>query len=249
MRLSAFLLIAALAAVAMPAGATTMVELSEAELTYVADLIAEAEVETVDAERDDSAIWIRTVTTLRLTHVLKGRAIEGDRVRVRELGGSLRGEDTEVASAPVYTAGERVLVFLEWEERGDDAMMRTLGMSQGKFTLVEEPDTGRDVMLKRAPRTGERFDEAAVPLPAVRRYADDVEQTIAQAVSEHHVPPYSRIPGLPLWKDQRFYADAKAAGQDIDPRWDDVRVRILVGTQFEGTPPDEVPTTPMGGER
>ncbi len=54
---------------------------------------------------------------------------------------------------------------------------------------------------------------------------------------------------MPLWKDQRFYADAKAAGQDIDPRWDDVRVRLLVGTQFEGTPPDEAPTTPMGGER
>jgi len=249
MRLSALFLITALAAVALPAEATTMVELSEAELTYVADLIAEAEVEAVDAERDDGAIWIRSVVTLKLTHVLKGGAIEGDRVRVREIGGSLNGESTEIAGSALYTPGERVLVFLEWEDRGDDVMMRTLGMSQGKFTLVHEPDTGRDVMLKYVPRSGDRFDEAAVTLPAVRRYADEVEDTIVEAVAERHVPAYNRLPGLPLWKDERFYRDAKAAGQDIDPRWDDARRALLAGTPHEGLPPNEVPTAPTGGER
>ena len=131
---------------AAPASATTMVELTEAELTYIADLIVEADVEAVDAEREDGANWIKTIVTLRLTRVLKGQAIEGDRVLVREWGGSIDGDVTEVSSAPVYTPGERVFVFLEPEER-PDAMWRTLGMTQGKFTLIEEADTGRDVML------------------------------------------------------------------------------------------------------
>jgi len=210
---------------AAPASATTMVELTEAELTYIADLIVEAEVEAIDAEREDGANWIKTIVTLRLTRVLKGQAIEGDRVLVREWGGSIDGDVTEVSSAPVYTPGERVFVFLEPEER-PDAMWRTLGMTQGKFTLIEEADTGRDVMVKRVPREGPQFVEGDVQLPAVRRYCDVVSDTVLQRVEEHHVPTYSRIPGLPKWKDDKFFAEAQASGQDIDPRWEDVRARI-----------------------
>lgn len=224
-RLSPALLLLTLM-VAAPASATTMVELSEQELTYVADLVVEAEVEVVEAERESGAIWINSVATLRITRVLKGEGIEGDRVHVREWGGTIDGETTRVTSSPVYTQGERVLVFLEMERR-PDGLWRTLGMSQGKFTLVEEADTGRDVLLPRVQSTGIVFDESAVPLPAVRRYSDAVVNAVIEETDAGFVPTYSRIPGLPLDKDNRFRAEAEAAGQTIDPRWDVSRAKLI----------------------
>jgi len=221
----ALLMVSCLAAA--PAMATTMAELSQAELTYMADLVVEAEVEAVQAERADGAIWIKSVVTLRLTRVLKGDAIEGDRVMLREWGGDLNGDVTEVASAPAYSVGERVLVFLEREERAG-GMWRTLGMTQGKFTLVQEPDTGRDVLLKNVSRSVPQFVEAAVPLPAMRRYSDSVINAVIEQTDAGFVPAYSRIPGVPQWRDDLFHAAALAAGQSIDPRWAQVRQKLAV---------------------
>lgn len=227
--MSRALLLATLVALAAPLGAraTTQYAFSETELTYLADLVIEAEVEAVQVEREPGQRFLSTVTTLRLTHVIKGDAIEGDRILVRELGGVLGSERTDLAGAPIYVEGERVLVHLEMEE-GPEPLWRTLGLSQGKRTLVREADTGRDVVLPlRNQRTTVRFDEAAVPLPAARIYASDVVERIRDLVETGAVPTYTTIPGLPAWKDARFRADAAADGQEIDPRFDALRARIF----------------------
>jgi len=209
-----------LVCVAMPpdAHSTTMYRFSVDELAYVADLIVEAEVESALPEKAAGEVYIKTVATLRLTRVVKGDLIEGDLIRVREWGGRLAGERTDVPAAPVYVPGERVFVFLERERIG--SMWRTIGMTQGKLTLIEEPDTGRDVCLRlQVPRELERFDPAQVQLPAVRRYSDDLVARIADDLSLSFVPPYQAIPGLPAAKDRSFFEAALAAGQQLDPRW------------------------------
>lgn len=228
------LVVLALCALPSLAAATTMYEFELSELTYVADLIVEAEVEAVSVERQEASAFLTTVATLRLTRVIKGAALEGDRVLVREWGGLLDGERTDLPSAPVYVPGERVLVFLEMENR-PDALWRTVGLSQGKWTLVEEPSTGRDVALKVATdRTTVRFDEATVALPAARTYCDQVVSSVRDDLTLGHVPTYSRIPGLPSWKDARFRAEAAAAGQTIDPRWDVLRAQITAYDAAQG---------------
>jgi len=200
------------------AHSTTMYRFTVSELTYVADLIVEAEVESSTPEKAPGEVYIKTVSTLRLTRVIKGDLIEGDRIHVREWGGRVGGERTQVPAAPVYVAGERVFVFLERERLS--TMWRTVGMTQGKITLVEEPDTGRDVCVRlRVPRDVERFDEAQVQLPPVRRYNDDLVARIADDLSLGYVPPYQAIPGLPPEKDRSFFEAALAAGQQLDPRW------------------------------
>jgi len=200
------------------AASTTMYRFSLSELTYVADLIVEAEVESSVAEKEPGEVYIKTVSSLRLTRVVKGDLIEGDRILVREWGGRLDGERTHVVSAPVYVPGERVLVFLERERLSP--MWRTVGMTQGKMTLVEEPDTGRDVTLRlRLSRSVERFDEGLVQLPAVRRYCDDLVARVRDDLHLGYVPPYQAIPGLPAHKDRSFFEAAMAAGQQLDPRW------------------------------
>ena len=198
------------------AHATTMETLTFEELTYVADLVVEAVVQSTAVERVEGSEYLRTVTSLRLSHVLKGDAMEGDEIDVLVLGGRLGSEETHLESAPVFAPDERVLVFLE-HRKGE---WRVVGLSQGKLTLVEEEDTARDVIVRVQPPRGLlRFEESAVLLPARRQYADDLVSEIAADTQNGAVPAYRRIPGLPATKDAQFRADAKAAGQWIDPRW------------------------------
>ncbi|MEE2830074.1 MAG: hypothetical protein VX498_12865 [Myxococcota bacterium] len=219
-RLSWFLASLLLAmAPAAPLGATTMEQLSLGELTWVADLVTEAVVEGNSTERVEGQAFLRTVTTLRLTRVVKGSQTEGEHVDVVVLGGRLGNEETRVASTPIFTPGERVLVFLE-QRKGDWGVV---GLSQGKFTLIEEVDTARDVVVKvRPPRGLSRFDEAAVQLPALRKYCDDLVREVETDVVEGAVPSYRAIPGLPAAKDLRFRAEARSKGQFIDPRWSEL---------------------------
>ena len=197
---------------ASPATATTMVKLELSELCWIADLVAEAEVTAVEAELADNGVFIRTVATLRLTHVLKGGAIEGDQVLVREWGGRLAGEVTEMPSAPVYIPGERVMGFLEAERKG--SLFRTVGMIQGKFTLIEEQDTGRDIVVRvTAPRSLTHFDETAVTLPAARRYSEDLRALIRQDLALDFMPSYRAIPGLPPEKDAALRARSSVGEQ------------------------------------
>jgi hypothetical protein len=200
------------------AQATTMYRMSLSELTFVSDLIVLAEVEQSAPEKAPGDLYIKTVATLKIDQVVKGALIEGDRIQVREWGGSLAGEQTHLPGAPRYVVGERVMVFLERERKG--SMWRTVGLSQGKMTLVEEPDTGRDITVRlRVPSSVERFDEAAVQLPAVRRYSEDLVAKVRDDLTLGFVPPYQAIPGLPPEKDRHFFEAALAAGQQLDPRW------------------------------
>ena len=198
------------------ASATTMEELSFEEMTWIADLVVEATVQSNVVERTEGREFLRTVTHLTVESVIKGDAYEGEHIDVLALGGRRGAEETSIESAPIFTPDERVLVFLE-QRKGE---WRVVGLSQGKLTLVEERDTARDVIVRVQPPRGlVAFDETQVQLPPVRKYVDNLTHRLRTDVLDGAVPAYRLIPGLPGEKDQRFRAEATAAGQTIDPRW------------------------------
>lgn len=200
------------------ASATTMHAFSQAELTYVADLVAEGVVEASTPERMEGSEFLRTITDLRLVQVHKGTEVEGDVVTLSELGGAWNGEETTLASSAKYTPGERVLVFLERFSDG----WRTVGMIQGAFTMVEERTSGRDILVKvDRPYDLPAFDEGEVklPPPASRLYADQYVGRMVEDLSTGLVPTYESIPGLPAAKDRVFKKQALAQGQWVDPRY------------------------------
>jgi|GEM_PF-1714711 len=199
------------------ASATTVQRLSLSELTYVADLVVEATVVANSVERKPGFKFLQTVSTLELTHVLKGTADIGQEVDVVGLGGKLGSEYTELPGAARFVPDERVLVFLEWKH----GEWRTIGAAQAKYSIVVEPGTGRDVAVKVQPPNGlERFDEAQVQLPAAVTYMDSLVGQILDEVESGYVPPYVNIAGLEPDKDARYRSDARAWGHDVDPRWD-----------------------------
>jgi matrixin len=77
--------------------------------------------------------WIETVTEIRVSEAIKGKVRDGETIQVVELGGKVGDVYYYVAGAPQYSSGERVLLFLETNDRGDWV---SKNMAVGKFDFA-----------------------------------------------------------------------------------------------------------------
>jgi hypothetical protein len=77
--------------------------------------------------------WLETVTALRVDEAVKGPLASGISIEVTELGGTLGDLAYAVPGAPRYAAGERVLLFLETNARGE---WTAKNMAVGKFSFA-----------------------------------------------------------------------------------------------------------------
>jgi len=136
-RLAVLLLLAA-----MPAGAATFLVPDDAALVGASTAIVVA---TAGESRGRFAPggWIETVTTLHVDEVVKGAIASGD-IDVVELGGVAGTVGYAVAGAPRYAEGERVLLFLETNDRGEWVAKN---MAVGKFSFRRD-DAGRRLLLR-----------------------------------------------------------------------------------------------------
>jgi hypothetical protein len=79
--------------------------------------------------------WIETVTELRVDEAIKGPIAIGETICVTELGGIVGEIGYVVAGSPRYASGQRVLLFLETNDRGEWAAKN---MAVGKFDRAED---------------------------------------------------------------------------------------------------------------
>jgi hypothetical protein len=63
--------------------------------------------------------WIETVTDLRIDEAIKGPVTAGETIHVTELGGVAGEVRYIVAGSPKYAPGQRTLLFLETNDRGE----------------------------------------------------------------------------------------------------------------------------------
>jgi hypothetical protein len=91
--------------------------------------------------------WIETVTTMRVEESIRGPLHVGETFDDVELGGAWGAIGLSVPGSPRFTAGERVLLFLQKNARGEWA---TKSMALGKFSFSDEMlvrdagETGRE---------------------------------------------------------------------------------------------------------
>src|SRR5438874_3412912 len=131
---------------AMPAGAATFLVPEDRALVDASTAIVVA---TAGESRGRFAPggWIETVTTLHVDETIKGSlALDAIDVAIDvvELGGSVGNLGYAVAGAPRYQAGERVLLFLETNDRGEWVAKN---MAVGKFAFRRD-DAGRRVLQR-----------------------------------------------------------------------------------------------------
>ncbi|HKS22145.1 MAG TPA: M57 family metalloprotease [Thermoanaerobaculia bacterium] len=127
---------------AIPAGAATFLVPDDRSLVDASTAIVVA---TAGASytRFAPGGWIETVTSMTIDEAIKG-ATANATIDVVELGGVLGDRGYYVSGAPRYDAGERVLLFLETNDRGEWVAKN---MAVGKFAFRRD-DAGRRVLLR-----------------------------------------------------------------------------------------------------
>jgi hypothetical protein len=136
------------------AGATVVPWMDLQEITTQADLIVLGTVESVESGWSDDGRIIVTRATVTVERSLKGGP--RDRVVVETPGGRL-GDLAMVASgAPVFHAGDRLLLFLEPAgpaAGGGGRRHGVVGWNQGGMIVRRDRRTGRDLVEDRTAGT------------------------------------------------------------------------------------------------
>jgi hypothetical protein len=90
--------------------------------------------------------WIETVTDMRVEEVIKGSLQAGDRFQLTAVGGAVGSWRYVVPGSPSYAAGERVLLALEKNDRGEWV---SKNMALGTFRFKGDAE-GRRLLLRDA---------------------------------------------------------------------------------------------------
>ena len=125
---------------AMAASATTIVLPTDEQLIAKTPVIIDGTVVSTNAVDQDGTIFTETVVSVART--LKGSA--AGTLTVREIGGETADRITKIFGTPEFTAGERVLLFLEQSPSGG---YRTVDLFVGKFSGGKTLD-GRRMWLR-----------------------------------------------------------------------------------------------------
>lgn len=139
----------------LEARATSMVKLSDEDLSHIADAIVVADVKTVASEErfvpsgTRLAKQLSTKTTVTVVDAWKGSHAAGDTIVLREIGGIVEKQMSVAEGTAGFLKGERVLLFLEYRTSSNE--YRLVGWAQGKYTLLANANGGWDVAKIRIP--------------------------------------------------------------------------------------------------
>lgn len=163
-----------LAALALPASASTFLALSQQELATRAGAVVEARVVGVRSFWNRERTVIVTEARLQVDDVVVGDAAR--ELVVRTFGGTVDGYTIVAHGFPTFRAGERQLLYLVQEPK--DGSVRVLGYQQGQYRIV----TAGDGIEKAVPALGDgaRFlTRDGRPAPAAKIVPlEDLKQQI-----------------------------------------------------------------------
>lgn len=145
-RLIPVLAIAVCAVAALPvAMATLMRTMDLAELTATAEQIVVGDVLSTESAWDSGHRNIYTTIDIGVRESWKGAPPSDERIRIRQLGGSVGEIEMTVYGMARFTPGERALLFLR--------QARVVGWSQGKRGLHWDP-SGKRWLVDAPDRAG-----------------------------------------------------------------------------------------------
>jgi len=161
---------------AFTAHGTTIVLPSDEQLVAKSPVIVDGIVVSSTPADVDGAIYTETV--VRVDRNLRGETAAT--ITVREIGGEINGRITKIFGTPEFSAGERVLLFLE--PRGET--YRTMDLFVGKFTSARTMD-GRRLWLRENSTSVSLLDADFRPIEArnIQREADGFESFVADRLA------------------------------------------------------------------
>jgi hypothetical protein len=133
-RMRLFLLASLLAALmVLPAQATIMQYLAVEDLTRLSSDVLYGQVISTETDWNAERTRIYTRIRVRVDEALKGTVGHSETVTVTQLGGKIGGARLDYAGRPVFSVGERVVLFTT---RGKNNDFIVVGLKQGKMQVV-----------------------------------------------------------------------------------------------------------------
>jgi hypothetical protein len=146
-----------------PAHATTMVDLSQAQMVAASDHIVRGTITETWSEPDaKGTIWTRA--QVEIDEVYKGQA-GMDAIIIDQLGGTWAGTRTRVHGASRFSMDEEVVLFLEDLSSGHTTVV---GMFQGKYTVQLDPSSRKHIVRRATVDLDQAYDHRFLPLPAAK---------------------------------------------------------------------------------
>ena len=174
-----FLALAVFCLVSITSQATMVMKLSEEDMATQAGTIITGTVTSIKSEWNEERTKIFTYITITPNSSLKGDRPTQEIV-IEQPGGEVGDIGMFVEGTSVFEEGEDVLLFLE---RGRKGFQRTLGLSQGKFSIESDPVTQRKILLKKRARlirdSNGKIKRKAFTIKSDRKlYLDDFKKEI-----------------------------------------------------------------------
>jgi hypothetical protein len=166
---------------AAPAAATQIVFMPAEELGATADLVVQGTVSEVRSFWNDKHTKIFTETTVAVDETHKGDA--PGVVRIVQLGGTVGDIRVTVHGALQWSPGEEVVLFLEagGADKSASKYMVT-GLSQGKFNIVRDPETGAAMVKRPALGDAQITDKLGQEQPAAEMREVPLDTFLRQAL-------------------------------------------------------------------
>ncbi|HKI06436.1 MAG TPA: hypothetical protein VKK31_30935 [Thermoanaerobaculia bacterium] len=133
--------IALLLVLALPAGASTFLAMSQEELVEKSGAVVAGRVVEVSSYWNREGTAIFTEAVIEVQDSLLGKA--PGHVRVRTFGGEVGDVKLVAPGFPTFARGEKLLLFLEPKK---DGFHRVLGYQQGQFRIRPDP-SGREMAV------------------------------------------------------------------------------------------------------
>lgn len=127
-----------LAMLAIPAGASTFIEMDHGELVAKSDAVIEGEVLSVESSWDATGSVIISEAVIEVSEAVIGRSAR--QVRVQTFGGKVDDYEVVAHGFPRFAAGEKVLLFLNRREALDRSL-RVTGHQLGHYRIVDREGT------------------------------------------------------------------------------------------------------------
>lgn len=121
-----------------PLAASTFVAMHLGELVGASSTVVQGEVLRVESYWEKTGTVIVSEAMVRVEEAVVGEP--HSIVRVRTFGGTVGDYTVDAIGFPVFTQGERVLVFLQPDTEPD--LLRVTGYQQGLFRIARAPGGG-----------------------------------------------------------------------------------------------------------
>ena len=164
--------------------ASSIVELTLKEMCNQSSHIIISRVNSVESYHVKEQNRIFTDIELSVNEVLKGDLKENQKVKLTVYGGTVGEITTFVVGAPNFRIGENSLLFLS-ETQSDKfgKVLAVLGLSQGKFNIIVNPETGEEEVFRdqvqialRLEKTGQYLDLTNQTPLKLREFLEKINQ-------------------------------------------------------------------------